>query len=83
MNLTDSFILKCQCGQSILLDDICAVYPATLREIASIGYDNFQEYLSIMLIEKPSLDSLDIKSEDFKKAFKKINGSVISRLIIL
>ena len=56
MNLTDSFILKCQAGIPVFLEDICAIYPATLREIASIGYDNFLQYIQILTMEKPLLN---------------------------
>jgi hypothetical protein len=41
MNLTDSEVLKFQKGSPVFLDDICAVYPATLGEIVDEGYDNF------------------------------------------
>lgn len=53
MSLTDEFVLKCMCGSPVFLDDICAVFPATLREIVDLGYDTFQQYLSIVLMEKP------------------------------
>lgn len=56
MNLTDSFILKCQAGIPVFLEDICAIYPATLREIASVGYDNFLQYIQILTMEKPLLN---------------------------
>ena len=56
MNLTDSFTLKCQAGLPILLEDICAIYPATLREIVSVGYDTFWQYLQVLITEKPILD---------------------------
>jgi len=52
MNLTDNETLKFLCGVPVLLDDICAIYPVTLRQIVELGYDNFQRYLSILLIEK-------------------------------
>ena len=55
MNLTDSDILKFMAGEPILFEDICAVYSATLREIIEVGYNNFQQYLNIILFEKPSL----------------------------
>ena len=51
MNLTDSFTLKCLCGSPIFLDDICAIYPATLREIVSLGYDTFWQYLQVLIAE--------------------------------
>ena len=53
MNLTDNEILKFQKGSPILLDDICAIYPATLGQIVDEGYDNFQKYLSLLTSEKP------------------------------
>lgn len=53
MNLTDDDILKCQFGIPILFDDVCAIYPATLREIAEVGYSQFQKFLSLLTIEKP------------------------------
>ena len=53
MNLTDNETLKFLCGAPVFLEDICAVYPATLREIVTEGYDNFQRYLGILTMEKP------------------------------
>ena len=55
MNLTDNETLKFMRGSPVLLEDICAVYPATLGEIVDIGYDNFQSYLSILTTTKPSI----------------------------
>ena len=55
MNLTDSFVLKCQLGAPVLYKDICAIYPATLRKIVTKGYDSFQKYLSVIMTEKPVL----------------------------
>ena len=57
MNLTDEFTLKCLCGSPVFLDDICAIYPATLREIVGLGYDTFWQYLQVLIAEKPILDS--------------------------
>lgn len=54
MNLTDDFILKCLFGCPVLLDDICAIFPATLKEIVQLGYEKFLRYLNIVLIEKPT-----------------------------
>lgn len=56
MNLTDSFTLKCLCGSPVFLDDICAFYPATLKEIVNLGYDTFIQYLQILTTEKPILE---------------------------
>ena len=54
MNLTDDEILKFQKGTPVFLDDICAIYPAKVGEIVDEGYSNFQQYLSILVSEKPS-----------------------------
>ena len=53
MNLTDDEVLKFQRGSPIFLDDICAIYPATLGEIVDIGYSNFQQYLGVVTMTKP------------------------------
>ena len=54
MNLTDDYILKFQRGSPVLLDDICAIYPATLGEIVDLGYSVFEQYLSIIVSTKPA-----------------------------
>ena len=54
MNLTDNEILKFQKGSPVFVDDICAVYPATLGEIIDLGYDKFQKYLSVLTATKPT-----------------------------
>lgn len=59
MNLTDSYTLKFQKGTPVLLDDICAIYPATVGEIVDLGYDVFQQYLSIITATKPILKKGD------------------------
>ena len=61
MNLTDTEVLKFLRGTPILLDDICAIYPATLGEIVDIGYSTFQKYLGAITAKKP--DKLIIKGE--------------------
>lgn len=53
MNLTDTETLKFQKGSPVFIQDICAVYTATLGEIVDLGYDKFQEYLSIITTTKP------------------------------
>ena len=53
MNLTDNEVLKFQKGSPILLDDICAIYPAKLGEIVDNGYDEFARYLNIITSTKP------------------------------
>lgn len=54
MNLTDDFILKCQIGCPVFLDDICAIYPATMREIINLDYSKFLQFINILDVSKPS-----------------------------
>ena len=60
MNLTDSEILKFQRGSPVFIEDICAVFPATLGEIVDLGYDKFQQYLAVATTTKP----LDLNKSD-------------------
>lgn len=60
MNLTDNETLKFLRGSPVLLEDICAIYPAKLGEIIDIGYDKFQQYLSILTSTKPT----DVKGDN-------------------
>ena len=59
MNLTDTEILKFQKGSPVFIDDICAVYPATLGQVVDIGYDKFQQYLGVLTAEKPIAKASD------------------------
>lgn len=59
MNLTDSDIVKFQRGTPIFLDDICAIYCATIGEIADFGYDKFQACLSAITAQKPIMSNKD------------------------
>lgn len=70
MILTDSDVLKFQRGTPIFLDDICAIYPATIGDIVDEGYDNFQKYLSLLTAEKPASDKKDDK--EIKKLLDKL-----------
>ena len=54
MNLTDDQVLKFQRGSPVFLEDICAVYSATIGEIVDLGYSKFQEYLGIITATKPT-----------------------------
>ena len=70
MNLTDNEILKFQKGSPILLDDVCAIYPAKLGEIVDLGYDKFQQYLSVITMVKPPLkDDMD---KDLREILKNV-----------
>ena len=73
MNLTDNEILKFQKGSPVFIEDVCAVYPATLGEIVDLGYDKFQQYLSVLTSTKPTdskgdkeLDELMEQLTDFQ-----------------
>ena len=69
MNLTDDEILKFQKGTPVLLDDICAVYSATIGEIVDLGYSKFQQYLSIITATKPLMKNND----EIQKALNKLS----------
>ena len=73
MNLTDNEVLKFQRGSPVFIEDICAVYPVTLGEIVDLGYDKFQQYLSVLTATKPvgkyedkELNQLINKLNDFQ-----------------
>ena len=73
MNLTDNEVLKFMKGGPVFIEDICAVYSVTLGEIVDIGYDKFQQYLSVLTADKPTdtkgdheLDQLLSSVSDFQ-----------------
>ena len=68
MNLTDDEILKFQAGIPIFIEDICAVYPVTMREIVEEGYSNFQKYLSVLTTTKPPSKGEDKELEEVLKS---------------
>lgn len=39
------------------IDNICKVYPVTLREIAQVGVKNFYSYLNLFTLEKEDIDA--------------------------
>lgn len=72
MNSTETLVLKFMSGAPVLLDDICAIFPATLREIASVGYDKFWQYIQFILIDKPVLKQGE-GSDEFYELVKDIS----------
>lgn len=70
MNLTDDYVLKFQRGSPILFDDICAIYPVTMGEIADLGYSVFEKYLSVILAEKPVIFKKD--EQELKELLKEL-----------
>lgn len=77
MNLTDNEVLKFQRGTPVFVGDICAVYPAKLGEIIDLGYDKFQQYLSVLTATKP----VGKESED--KELKKLMDELTDFQFIL
>jgi hypothetical protein len=71
MNLTDNEILKFQKGSPVLLDDICAIYPAKLGEIVDNGYDEFARYLNIITSTKPVLE--EKKDDELSQLIKQLS----------
>ena len=54
MNLTDNEVLKFLKGSPVFIEDICAIFPVTLGQIVDEGYDQFQQYLSVLTATKPT-----------------------------
>lgn len=71
MNLTDDFTLKCQIGEPILFEDICVITPPKLREIISLGYSKFVEYLNVLTMTRPTKSM--IKDERLWELIKDFN----------
>lgn len=70
MNLTDNEVLKFLRGGPVFIDDVCAVYSVTLGEIVDVGYEKFQQYLSILTANKP----IDTKGDsEFNKLLEQIS----------
>ena len=68
MNLTDDEVLKFQKGAPVFLDDICAIYPATVGEIVDLGYSKFEQYLSLITMKKP----LEAKDKELEQLLDKL-----------
>ena len=62
MNLTDDEVLKFQKGSPVFFDDVCAIYPSTIGEIVDLGYSVFQQYLGMILAEKPVINQVQDES---------------------
>ena len=71
MNLTDDEVLKFQCGAPIFIKDICAIYPATVREIVELGYSTFHQYLNVLTANKPNSDING--DQQIKELFEKLS----------
>lgn len=76
MNLTDTNLIKVMAGCPIFFEDICAIYPATLEEIAKVGYNNFMNYLNVIMMKRPDFRTIketketpDEESKEITKEF--------------
>lgn len=70
MNLTDSDTLKFLSGTPVFLEDVCAIYPATLKEIVEVGYEDFEKFLGILTATKPS--NLKYEDKELSQLFTKL-----------
>lgn len=61
MSLTDDKVLKFMCGLPVIYQDICTVRSPLLKDIAAEGLSKFYQYISILTIQKPSLDNPELK----------------------
>ena len=61
MNLTESDKLKLLYGKPLIYKDICLVYSPTMDTVASIGLDNFYQYISLLLTSKPPAEDRETK----------------------
>ena len=61
MSLTDDKVLKFMCGLPVIYQDVCTVRSPLLKDIAAEGLSKFYQYISILTIQKPSLDNPELK----------------------
>lgn len=61
MNLTESDKLKLLYGKPLIYKDVCLVYSPTMDTVASIGLDNFYQYISLLLTSKPPAEDRESK----------------------
>lgn len=69
---TDDDTLKFQSGIPVLFDDVCAVYPAKIKEIVEIGYSTFQKYISIITATKPVVFSKSKEDKELKELLSQL-----------
>lgn len=48
------------CGVPVIYEDICLVKSPKLKEIAATGLDKFYQYLSLIMIEKPTMEDQEV-----------------------
>ena len=60
MSSTDNNVLKFLSGRPAVYNDICLVKSPFLKDIAAEGLDKFYQYISFMLIRKPTSDDSEI-----------------------
>lgn len=67
--INDDIIARILLDKPIIFEDICAVYPATIDDIVSIGYEKFMTHLSLVTMKRPTMDNIKekISSEELKE----------------
>lgn len=61
MNLTESDKLKLLYGKPLMYKDICLIHSPLMDKVASIGLDNFYQYISLLLTSKPPAEDRESK----------------------
>ena len=60
MTLIDDDKLRLLCGKPLIFKDICLVYSPILEDIISVGLSKFYKDISLLLIEKPSVEEKEV-----------------------
>lgn len=71
MKLTESMKFKLWAGHPIEVVGVGELHPLTLNEIISMGYEIYQKYIGILLVEE---NMLKTKDEPTKLSLQKQNG---------
>ena len=60
MILIDDDKLRLLCGKPLIFKDTCLVYSPILEDIISVGLSKFYKDISLLLIEKPSVEEKEV-----------------------
>ena len=61
MNLTEGDKLKLLYGKPLIYKDVCLVYSPLMDQVASIGLEEFYQYISLLLTSKPPAEDKEMK----------------------
>lgn len=61
MNLTESDKLKLLYSKPLIYKDVCLIYSPQMDTVATIGLDNFYQYISLLLTSKPPAEDREMK----------------------